>query len=132
MDFTIIGTIKLIEPNVNGLHLRVRETKIGSISKNGYMMGEYDYTWECFVSSAALKKYIQTYFKPDYLVKIKGMVEQYRTKEEERRYNVIFKIETIDLWNMGDPKKKKSREKLNNKVLGDERPNTLDSFENDF
>lgn len=134
MNFTLIGTIKSITPITYGIALMVRETKIGGTSKNGHEIGTYDYTWKCIAQSEALRKYIQNYFRIGSIVMITGQVEQYIEKREEKpnSYNTSLKIQYIDLWNMGDPKKRRIRERYNSRVVGNDSPDTMDTFKNDF
>ncbi len=134
MDFQIIGEIKKIIPIKYGLSIKIRETKIGGVTKNGHVVGTYDYSWYVVAQSEALKRYVQSYFRVGAFVKVKGVVEQSTTKDENspNLRPPIYKIETIDLWNMGDPLKQKNRERYNSKAIGDETPDINNNFENDF
>lgn len=134
MNFLLIGTIKSIIPLPYGLCLKVRETQIGGTSKNGHEVGTYDYTWDCIAQSDAIKKYVQNYFRVGAIVIINGVGEQSISKGKKvpNFQNVQLKIKTIDLWNMGDPLKRKIREKYNSIVMGDEKPDINNRFEDDF
>lgn len=134
MEFLLIGRIKSIKSTKFGCCVSVRETKIGSITKNGHNTGTYDCTWNCMTSSSALTKYINNFFKENYLVIIKGIEISFLNVDEEKVYhkNIYHKIETINLWNMGDPSIIKNRERYNSKVIGDETPDINNKFDNDF
>lgn len=134
MDFLVIGTIKSIIPNKYGIFVNVRETKIGGTSRNGHEIGTHDYTWGCLAQSESMQNYVKNYFRVGAIAKIKGTVGQSSTNEEKtpNMKTPIFKIDSIDLWNMGDPLKRKIREKYNDKALGGETPDMDNSFENDF
>lgn len=134
MDYLLIGEIKKIIPLKYGICVKIREKKIGGISKNGHEMGTYDYTWNCIANSEALVRYIKNYFKVRAYVKVKGFIEQLGTYEDKiaNLNSIIIKIESIDLWNMNDPKKKKMMEKYNANTVGDNQPNIKDNFNNDF
>jgi len=133
MDFLIIGTITSIKPIKYGILVKIRETKIGGISKNGHEIGTYDYTWD-FVAQNAVANYINSFFRVGAKVKVKGVEVQSSTNEEigANSHPLTRRIENIDLFNMADPKKKQIRERYNSKVVGDERPNIDNDFEDDF
>ena len=134
MDFLVIGTIKSIIPNKYGIFVNVRETKIGGTSKNGHEIGTHDFTWGCLAQSEAIQKYVKNYFRVGAIVKIKGVIEQSSVRSEETPNSrvPVFKIESRDLWNMGDPLKRKIRERYNTNVVGEERPNMDNNFNDDF
>lgn len=135
MDFLVIGTIKSIVPNKFGIFVNVRETKIGGITKNGREVGTHDYMWGCLAQSEAIQRYVQNYFKIGAVAKIKGTVEQMSTHDEKSpNFKApVYKIESIDLWNMGDPLKKKNRERYNARAIGDGSPDVEhNNFEDDF
>jgi len=134
MEFLLIGTIKSIKSIKFGCCVRVRETQIGGTTKNGHDVGTYDYTWDCVTSSDALVRYINKFFRVGATVIIKGRISQsINTDEDDNGYKSdIHKIETINLWNIGDPKKEKNREKYNSKIVGDNKPNIDNNFEKDF
>ena len=134
MDYILIGKIKAIVPLPYGLCVKVRETKIGSTSKNGFEIGTYDYTWNCLAQSDAIQRYIKSYFRVGAVVKITGQIEQSSSDEnkEDNLRSMKIKIANIDLWNMGDPKKERTRERYNDKVIGDDTPDTETSFKDDF
>ena len=128
MDFLLIGIIKSIAPIKFGCCVKVRETQIGGTTKNGHEIGTYDYTWDCVTSSDALVRYINKFFRVGTYVMIKGKtVQSNHTDEDNKNYKSdVHKIETINLWNMGDPQKAKTREKYNSRVVGDNKINSTD------
>ena len=133
MNCWVIGKILKISPVKYGVMVKVRETKIGGTSKNGHNIGTVDQTWNFVTSSQALTKYINQYFRNGATVLINGWAEQHTTREdsEPNSQSLTLKIITIDLWNMGDPKKVASKEKFNESIVGDSKP-TVSDFNSDF
>lgn len=134
MNYWLIGKIVKISNLEYGVGVKIRETKIGGTTKNGHEVGTVDQSWNCITSSSALSKYIKSYFKVGATVLVNGWVEQYTTHKENEpiSHSLKVKIGTIDLWNMGDPQLRKSREKFNSSMVGDEKPTFDNDFDNDF
>ena len=134
MDFLLIGTITTIKPIKYGLLVKIRETKVGGISKNGHEIGTLDYTWDCVANNTAIVNYINKFFRVGAKVKVKGVEVQSATNDEKvsNFHSITRRIESLDLFNMADPKKKQIRERYNTKVVGEERPNIDNDFDDDF
>jgi hypothetical protein len=133
MNCWVIGKILKISPVKYGVMVKVRETKIGGTSKNGHNIGTVDQIWNFVTSSQALTKYINQYFRVGATVLINGWAEQHTTREENEpiSQSLTLKIISIDLWNMGDPKKVASKEKFNESIVGNSKP-TVSDFNSDF
>ena len=133
MNCWVIGKILKISPVKYGVMVKVRETKIGGTSKNGHNIGTVDQTWNFVTSSQALTKYINQYFRNGATVLINGWAEKHTTTEENEpiSQSLTLKIISIDLWNMGDPKKVASKEKFNEGIVGNSKPEIRD-FDSDF
>ena len=133
MNCWVIGKIQKIATIKYGVMVKIRETKIGGTSKNGHNIGTVGQIWNFVTSSQALTKYINQYFRVGATVLINGWAEQHTTREENEpnSQSLTLKITTIDLWNMGDPKKVASKEKFNESIVGDAKP-TVSDFNSDF
>ena len=133
MNCWVIGKILKISPLKYGLLVKVRETKIGGTSKNGHDIGTVDQTWNFITSSSSLTKYVNQYFKVGATVLINGWAEQHTTaiENEPISQSLTLKIISIDLWNMGDPKKVASKQKFNESIVGNAKP-TISDFGSDF
>lgn len=133
MNCWVIGKIQKIAPLKFGLLVKIRETKIGGVSKNGHPIGTVDQCWNFVTSSQALTKYVDQYFKVGATVLINGWAEQHTStiENEPISQSLTLKIISIDLWNMGDPKKVASKQKFNESIVGNSKPNISD-FNEDF
>ena len=133
MDFTIIGTIKGMTNMGKGLSLRVRETKCGYVADNGNKYGEYDYTWNLVVINPSIIRFVKKSFRTGSFVKIKGFATQSMNYDDNEAIlrSIGLRVDNIELFNFGDPKKEKMRERYNQRAIGDEKPN-MDNYEDDF
>ena len=134
MIFHLIGTITGIYNLPYGMVIKIRETQIGTRSRNGHNFGTYDYTWDCVINNSLKEKYIRENFKEGVMVSVLGNVGQAITKDDGSKgfKDKIFRIKTVDIFNLGDPTKEKKRERYNSKVVGDEAPDIGNKFESDF
>lgn len=134
MDFILIGTIKGMTPFEKGLNIRVRETKCGYHDDNNARVNEVDYTWNIICYNFPTIKYIKTYFRIGAFVKIKGSISQSQNFDDKKAIlrSMGLKLEHIEMFNYGDPKKDKKREAYNEKVLGEEKPDVDSFYKDDF
>ena len=127
--------IKISNADNGNVVLTIKDTQIPFASTNGHQMGERDYIWSMISRTPQEGAYYKNVFFKGARIWVTGKLNQKKNTNEENHEcirNIVFKIDRIYLFNNGDPKKRKIRERYNSKVVGEETPDIMDTFKNDF
>lgn len=136
MCFMGCGVVNEIKNYRDNIIIVVRDTQMSYTSSSGMKSGERDFKWFLVPRTVAEAKFYKSILRVGAKVWFSGKI-MYRKKNEESteeatRSDITFRLDRLDPYNDGDPKKQYMREKYNDKVVGEDKPDINNSFENDF
>ena len=138
MGFYGEGEITQIKNYKDNIIIVIRDMQIPYTTSEGYKVGERDFRWFLVPRTNQEAKFYKKSLFVGAKVWFSGKISQKKKKESDNededinRSDITFRIDRMDLFNNSDPKKQGMRERYNTKAIGDDKPDTFNSFDNDF